>query len=70
MAGADDATITAALLHDIGQFLPRSDAKELMTNGVSVGRAAHEAVGEAYLRSLGFPDKVCELVGAHVVAKR
>ena len=68
--GADDATIAGALLHDVGQFLPYSDAKDLMTNGTSVGRASHEKIGEIYLRGLGFPEKVCELVGAHVVAKR
>ncbi|CAD6577510.1 MAG: hypothetical protein TREMPRED_001971 [Tremellales sp. Tagirdzhanova-0007] len=69
-SGADEATIAGALLHDIGQFLPYSDAKDLMTNGTSVGRASHEKIGEVYLRGLGFPEKVCELVGAHVVAKR
>lgn len=38
--------------------------------GGSLGKMSHEAIGEAYLRTLGFPDKVCSLVGAHVVAKR
>jgi len=41
-----------------------------MHNGQSVGKRSHDAVGEAYLRSLDFPDKVCKLVGAHVVAKK
>lgn len=68
--GADDATVTAALLHDVGQFLPHADAKELVTNGANVGRASHEKIGEVYLQGLGFPGEVCELVGAHVVAKR
>ncbi|KAF7338026.1 Phosphonoacetate hydrolase-like protein [Mycena venus] len=69
-SGADDATVCAALLHDIGQFLPNSTAQDMLTDGVSVGKASHEAIGAAYLASLGFPRKVCELVGAHVVAKR
>ncbi|ORY29323.1 hypothetical protein BCR39DRAFT_532323 [Naematelia encephala] len=69
-SGADDATVTASLLHDIGQFLPHANAKEMMHNGESVGRKSHEVVGEVYLRKLGFPEKVCQLVGAHVVAKR
>lgn len=42
----------------------------MMHDGVSLGKMSHEAVGAEYLRQLGFPDKVCELVGAHVVAKR
>lgn len=42
----------------------------MMHDGASLGRMSHEAVGEQYLRDLGFPDKVCVLVGSHVVAKR
>jgi predicted HD phosphohydrolase len=67
--GADEETIIAALLHDIGQFLPHAST-QMMHNGTSLGRLSHDAVGEAFLRSLGFPPKVCALVGAHVVAKR
>lgn len=62
--------MVAALLHDVGQFLPHSDAKDMMHAGGSLGKMSHEAVGEQYLRENGFPDKVCTLVGAHVVAKR
>jgi len=69
-AKADDVTVAAALLHDIGQFLPSSTAKAVMTNGGSVGRTGHEQIGETYLRQLGMSSVVCELVGAHVVAKR
>ncbi|KAJ7256530.1 hypothetical protein B0H12DRAFT_513125 [Mycena haematopus] len=69
-SSADDATVCAALLHDVGQFLPNSTASDMLTDGMSVGKASHEAIGAAYLASLGFPPKVCELVGAHVVAKR
>lgn len=69
-AGADNATIAAALLHDIGHFLPFSTAKDMVQDGLVLGKASHEAVGEAYLKQLGFPKEVYELVGAHVAAKR
>lgn len=42
----------------------------MMHDGESLGKMSHEAVGEEYLRQLGFPKKVSELVGSHVVAKR
>lgn len=42
----------------------------MMHEGGKLGKMSHEAVGEKFLRDLGFPDKVCALVGAHVVAKR
>ncbi|BEJ15693.1 hypothetical protein CspHIS471_0502980 [Cutaneotrichosporon sp. HIS471] len=68
--GADEETIVAARLHDVGQFVPHSEAKEMMHQGGSLGKMSHEAVGEQYLRDEGFSEKVCVLVGAHVVAKR
>lgn len=36
----------------------------------NVGRVGHEAIGAAYLRSLGFSETVCQLVDSHVAAKR
>lgn len=36
----------------------------------NVGRVGHEAIGAAYLRSLGFSETVCRLVNSHVAAKR
>lgn len=36
----------------------------------NVGRVGHEAIGAAYLHSLGFSDNVCRLVNSHVAAKR
>lgn len=39
-------------------------------NGTYVGKASHEVLGEKYLRQLGFSEKICQLVGAHVMAKR
>ena len=39
-------------------------------NAENVGRVGHEAIGAAYLRSLGFSEAVCRLVNSHVSAKR
>lgn len=39
-------------------------------DGAYIGRASHEVLGERYLRQLGFSERVCQLVGAHVLAKR
>lgn len=69
---ADEDTILGALLHDIGRFIPAGEEMPavIAPNGVYVGREAHEIVGEKYLRDLGFNEKICQLVGAHVIAKR
>jgi putative nucleotidyltransferase with HDIG domain len=71
-AGADDETVLGALLHDIGRFIPAADKMPSMMSddGIFVGRGSHEELGERYLHQLGFSDKVCQLVGAHVMAKR
>ncbi|KAG0051246.1 hypothetical protein BGZ83_003953 [Gryganskiella cystojenkinii] len=79
---ADDETVIAALLHDIGQFCDRQTAMDIMAeaseladktnsaNTVKVGVKGHEYIGGQYLRRLGFSEKVAQLVEAHVVAKR
>jgi putative nucleotidyltransferase with HDIG domain len=79
---ADDETIIAALLHDIGQFVPEDDIAALLATkekirdieseslGSSVGRYAHDELGAQFLSALGFPRKVTTLVGQHVNAKR
>ena len=78
---ADDETVLAALLHDIGQFLPAEEVQTIahevraMSAGSdgaigSVGRIGHEQIGEKYLLRLGFSRKVGALVGSHVAAKR
>ncbi|GJJ06627.1 hypothetical protein Clacol_000821 [Clathrus columnatus] len=69
ISNADNDTIVAALLHDVGQFIPQ-DTEALLYNGEKVGRRGHEVIGANYLRSLGFNQKVCQLVEAHVIAKR
>ena len=43
---------------------------EMSIGGSSVGRIGHEKIGEEYLRSLGFSESVCAIVGSHVAAKR
>ena len=62
----------AALLHDVGRFIPAAEKMEKMItpDGQYIGRQSHEALGEFYLRQIGFSEKVCKLVGAHVMAKR
>ncbi|KAF9371250.1 hypothetical protein CPB97_002128 [Podila verticillata] len=81
-AQADDETVIAALLHDIGQFCDRQAAMDIMaeasdlqdktesTSTVKVGVKGHEYIGGQYLRRLGFSENVAQLVEAHVVAKR
>lgn len=78
---ASDEVVLAALLHDIGQFLPAEDvgriAGEVKTmnstedsSAGGVGRVGHEMIGEKYLLNLGYSEKVAALVGSHVAAKR
>jgi putative nucleotidyltransferase with HDIG domain len=71
-AGSDDETVLAALLHDIGRFIPSAGdmPKMIAPDGTFVGIESHEITGEKYLRSIGFSDKICQIVGAHVWAKR
>ncbi|KAF2164023.1 hypothetical protein M409DRAFT_68240 [Zasmidium cellare ATCC 36951] len=71
-AGADEETVLGALLHDVGRFIPAADkmASMFAEDGTYVGKASHEILGERYLRQLGFSEKICQLVGAHVMAKR
>jgi predicted HD phosphohydrolase len=76
-------TILAALLHDIGQFVPEDELSAVLQNGAevqdmnteggkggSVGRVGHEELGALYLAALGFPSTITKLVGSHVAAKR
>lgn len=76
----DEATQVAALLHDIGQFIPVKDLLKVTGSqaetlgGVdvtqSVGRAGHDVLGGRFLLALGFPLKVARLVASHVESKR
>lgn len=71
-AGADNETIIGALLHDIGRFIPAAEKMDSMitADGTYIGKASHEILGERYLRQLGFSEMICQVVGAHVIAKR
>jgi putative nucleotidyltransferase with HDIG domain len=70
--GHDDEVVLAALLHDVGRFIPAAEkmGKMISPDGQYIGRQSHEILGESYLRSIGFSERVCQLVGAHVMAKR
>jgi predicted HD phosphohydrolase len=39
-------------------------------SGQFIGWISHEVLGEGCLRGLSFSEKICQLVGAHVMAKR
>lgn len=60
-AGADDALVVAALLHDLGHFLAGADD--------DFGHHDHGETAASYLRSR-FPAAVVEPVRLHIEAKR
>ncbi|MBD2701474.1 HD domain-containing protein [Spirosoma sp. BT702] len=66
-SGADDDTIAAAFLHDIGHLLPPELAGDYMDG---YGTVDHEKLGADYLRERGFSEKVAQLIENHVNAKR
>ena len=70
--GTDPEVIIAALLHDVGRFIPAAEkvGKMITPDGQYVGPQSHEILGERYLRQIGFSERICQLVGAHVMAKR
>lgn len=71
-AGADEDIIISALLHDVGRFIPAAEKMDAMiaADGTYIGKASHEILGEQFLRHMGFSEKICQVVGAHVIAKR
>ncbi|KAL4398732.1 hypothetical protein ACI68E_004129 [Malassezia pachydermatis] len=72
----DDEIIIATLLHDIGQFLPLNElgtsAERMFDSdlGANVGRGGHDTLGKDWLLAHNWPQRVADLVGAHVIAKR
>jgi gamma-butyrobetaine dioxygenase len=64
-AGADEATVAAALLHDVGRLLGRDPADD----GFVAADRAHDRIGERYL-ARWFGPEVTGPVGLHVEAKR
>lgn len=65
--GNDDEVILAAFFHDIGHICVMNDGTNSMDG---FGIKSHEKIGADYLRSIGFPEKVAQLVENHVQAKR
>lgn len=65
-AGADDALVAAALLHDVGHLLDLADGDGTRDRTVDL---RHEARGAAYLAGL-FPPAVTAPIALHVRAKR
>ncbi|KJZ71386.1 hypothetical protein HIM_09227 [Hirsutella minnesotensis 3608] len=76
----DNSTLIAALLHDIGQYVPEEEIVSLAGRQPEhilskdgediVGRVGHEKLGAVLLHRLGFSEKVVRLVESHVAAKR
>jgi phosphonate degradation associated HDIG domain protein len=65
-AGADEELVLAALLHDIGHLLDTEDS----VRHERVGVVNHDEVGRRWLIERGFSERVANLVGGHVDAKR
>ena len=65
--GFDDEVILAAFFHDIGHLFAHLGDSESMGG---YGAKRHEQIGAAYLRKLGFSEKIAKLVENHVQAKR
>jgi phosphonate degradation associated HDIG domain protein len=64
---SDMTLILGALLHDVGHLLKHKGPTQLMDG---YGVVNHENIGAAYLRSKGFPERLCAVVEQHVAAKR
>lgn len=69
-----NCVIVAALLHDIGHLVGLEYGEMEMRLGGeksnSLGIVGHEGVGAEFLKDLGMPSLVCDLVAGHVPAKR
>jgi len=66
--GADTETVIAAFLHDIGHLCDKES--DFAGDNAELGNTEHDLVGAAFLKSMGFSQKVCSLVCSHVKAKR
>ncbi len=62
-AGADEETVLASLLHDIGHLLEGEFH-------AGIGVIDHDRVAEDWLRARGFGERLIRLVRGHVDAKR
>ncbi|KAK2804787.1 hypothetical protein FQN51_001429 [Onygenales sp. PD_10] len=70
--GDDKEVVLSALLYDVGRFVPTAKQMGAVvgSDGKSVGPQGYEVLGESYLRELGYSEKICQLVGARVTAKK
>lgn len=68
-AGAGDAVVAGALLHDVGHMLGLLHPGKYERMG-DCGVACHEQVGAQWLRDRGFPADTLDIVRGHVNAKR
>jgi len=68
-AQADAALVTAALLHDVGHFLPGIEVDEGAGPDTDIGDDRHEQRGAGWLAA-GFGPAVTEPIRLHVEAKR
>ena len=65
--GYDEEVILAAFLHDIGHLCEHILPTKSMEG---YGVHAHEKIGAAYLKDLGFSERLVKMVASHVAAKR
>lgn len=65
--GYDEEVILAAFFHDLGHLITQGPTTEMMGE---FGVKRHEQLGADFLRSLGFSEKIAQLVENHVQAKR
>lgn len=65
--GFDEEVILAAFFHDLGHLISQGPTTEMMGE---FGVKRHEQIGADFLRSLGFSEKIAQLVENHVQAKR
>ena len=61
--------ILGAFLHDIGHLLVYEELPDLELMG-NVGVKHHEEIGAYFLKKMGFPYELCELVRNHINTKR
>lgn len=63
--------VLGALFHDIGHLVGMDeDLDTMVTNETCLGAQSHEVVGERFLKEIGFPSTITDLVRGHVDAKR
>ena len=68
--GWDDDVVLAALFHDIGHISLNGVDASQYKDMHGYGHQEHEKVGKDYLLKHGFSQKIADLVGNHVTAKR